>query len=336
MKRRRRTDSDRLPPSPVDAARRDRDAGSRETEGARHHGEPPPGNGRPLAWAVEAGAVHDVLGELQRQLRAQRRARTRGVAAVAVAVLVCFAAWRWPEPPPAAQPAPEVADAASSGVARRGQAAVRAAFSAAMRRVELQRGEAHFIVAKNPTRPFVVAAGGIEFRAVGTAFSIQLGERTVDMIVTAGTVAVDRAAPVEGAVAEPRTLAILEKGQRAVVEIGPGATAAPLIDAPSATELSQRLAWRAPRLEFSGTPLAQAIDMIHRAAARNVGETVPRIEIGDPALASVRLSGVLRADNIDTLLGVLETNYGIRAERAPDGRIVLHRTETTGAGAVPR
>ena len=51
------------------------------------------------------------------------------------------------------------------------------------------RGEAHFQVAKNANRPFVVQAGAVEFRAVGTAFDVQLGATQVQMIVTEGRVA---------------------------------------------------------------------------------------------------------------------------------------------------
>src|SRR5437660_1453063 len=44
-------------------------------------------------------------------------------------------------------------------------------FTGAYRRVALKRGEAHFQVA-HQSRPFVVTAGPIEFRAVGTAFAV--------------------------------------------------------------------------------------------------------------------------------------------------------------------
>ena len=61
-------------------------------------------------------------------------------------------------------------------------------FSAVERRVQLT-GEAHFQVAKNST-PFVVVAGGVALKAVGTAFNVRLDAEAVDVLVTEGRVAV--------------------------------------------------------------------------------------------------------------------------------------------------
>lgn len=209
-----------------------------------------------------------------------------------------------------------------SFVELRGDAALRVAYTPSVRRVELVRGEAHFNVAHDSMRPFVVLAGRVEFRAVGTAFSVQLGETNVDLIVTAGRVAVDCAGTGIGTAA-PRTLALVEKGSHVALRRDALPATPPTVVPLPEGELGRRLAWRAPRLEFSATPLATALEMIQRAAAAAAIEPPPRLEIGDAGLAEVRLSGVLRADNIDTLVGVLEANYGIRAERQPDGRIVL-------------
>ncbi len=46
-------------------------------------------------------------------------------------------------------------------------------FTPALRRVTLRAGAAHFAVVKNPARPFVVAVGDVEMRAVGTEYSVQ-------------------------------------------------------------------------------------------------------------------------------------------------------------------
>jgi transmembrane sensor len=59
------------------------------------------------------------------------------------------------------------------------------------RRIVLKEGEAWFQVAKDPTRPFVVAAGPVRVRAVGTAFSVRRDDEAgagVDVMVTEGVV----------------------------------------------------------------------------------------------------------------------------------------------------
>ena len=60
----------------------------------------------------------------------------------------------------------------------------------AERRVRLARGEAHVTVVRDATRPFVVEAGGVAARTVGTAFNVRLGAREVEVLVTEGKVSV--------------------------------------------------------------------------------------------------------------------------------------------------
>ena len=74
-------------------------------------------------------------------------------------------------------------------------------------------GEAYFTVAKNPGRPFVVAAGGVGVRAVGTAFNVRLDSDAVEVLVTEGRVQVSRSGfDDEGS--------SLVAGQRAIVKLG--------------------------------------------------------------------------------------------------------------------
>ena len=69
--------------------------------------------------------------------------------------------------------------------------AVRVQFTAAERRVKLESGEAHFAVAHDTARPFIVSAGGIAVRAVGTAFNVRYATGgDIEVTVTEGKVAV--------------------------------------------------------------------------------------------------------------------------------------------------
>jgi transmembrane sensor len=60
-------------------------------------------------------------------------------------------------------------------------------FSAEQRQVRLV-GEAHFQVARDAARPFVVNAQGVMVRAVGTAFSVRVDSDEVQVLVTHGSV----------------------------------------------------------------------------------------------------------------------------------------------------
>jgi transmembrane sensor len=291
-----------------------------------------------LRWLRGAQAEDELLLEVGRQVRARRRRRNRAiggaVAAVAVVVGGLFVARGRlgpdrttdamavvQQPVPAGRPtatvsAPErVTLPDGSLVELKSGAEIAHEFTADSRRVTLVRGEAHFQVAKNPARPFVVSAGGVAVRAVGTAFSVQLGGGAVEVLVTEGRVAVGAAEPeLAGAgAAAPTTggeAALLQAGGRAVVRLDEPAAKAEVSVLPE-PELAQRLAWRVSQLEFSRTPLPEIVALMNRHGGGR------RIVIDAPAreIAEVRLSGFLAADNVDGLVRLLESNFPIAAER---------------------
>lgn len=235
-------------------------------------------------------------------------------------------------------------------------------FAPDARRVELRRGEALFQVVKDSQRPFVVIAGGVAVRAVGTAFSVQLERDEVGVLVTEGRVAVetrarsvalppsatDRGTPV--AVTRPDTptapreaaqepansadtdalgadggnpaLLHLDAGQRTVVVAA--ATAAPRVENLSAAELAARLAWRSPRLEFTSTPLQEAIELFNRYAT-DAGARRLVIDPADPALGQLEVSGYFRADNAPAFLHLIAQTLGVTSEPRGD-RIALRRS----------
>ncbi|HTO03807.1 MAG TPA: FecR domain-containing protein [Opitutus sp.] len=194
-------------------------------------------------------------------------------------------------------------------------------FSDVQRRVVLQRGEAFFNVRPDSARPFVVVAGSVEFRAVGTAFAVQLRDAHVEVVVTEGRVAVNPFSAALDAENVPTVMpTLVDAGQRARVEdIGlDGSTATCRVEALSDAELVDAQGWRVPRLEFSGTPLAEALPLF------NLHSSV-QLVLDDPSLGRLRLSGIIRADNTDALLRLLESSLDITAERRSEGEIRLRR-----------
>lgn len=264
-----------------------------------------------------AHAETALTAEVGRRVRVHRRRRAglfagAGVAAMAVG-LWFFSDVRPPaSSPPTAivtEPRRQTLPDGSVVILREG-AEIAADFSATARRVSLRRGEAHFAVEKDSARPFVVSANGVEVRAVGTAFSVGLGSAAVEVLVTHGRVAVEPAA---------RATALVDAGQRARV---PAAGGAAEVNALSATELAHALAWRAPQIEFSRTPLTEAVALIN-ARLSPAGSRRLTVDPADAALRELRLSGFLAADNIEGFLLLLESNFGVRADRTGPDAIVL-------------
>lgn len=119
------------------------------------------------------------------------------------------------------------------------------------RRVKLTGGEAQFSVWQDATRPFVVEAGGIEVRAVGTVFNVRLENRAVEVLVTEGRVKVNReplAATAGGSVAD----VMLAAGEQTAVPLAVDAVqAAPVVVPATPEQISQSLAWQTPGCNFS-------------------------------------------------------------------------------------
>lgn len=292
---------------------------------------------RALDWVVPSKAVDLVYEEVAAQLRRRRRRRHRltGFALAGVMMLIGAGWWQIREPAPALKPmATSIVSAPVRQVLSDGSvielnqgALITVDFSDAVRRVRLQRGEAHFQVAKDTARPFIVIAGAFEVRAVGTAFNVDLGSSAVEVLVTEGEVAVEKIpepAPLPTTTLPspsvkqpaPQTLARLAAGTRVTVDLSLEAPAPLAVVPVSPVETSQRLAWRAPRVDFSGTSLKDVVAVFNQYSG-------VRISIGDPKLAEIELSGVLRSDNVDSLLQLLADEFKIVAVRQAD-EIVLH------------
>ena len=186
------------------------------------------------------------------------------------------------------------------------------------RRVKLTGGEAQFSVWQDARRPFIVEAGGIEVRAVGTVFNVRLEDRTVAVLVTEGRVKVNREAPAAtsgGSVAE----VMLAAGEQTAVPLAVDAVqAAPVVVPATSEQISQSLAWQTPRLQFWETPLAEAVAEFNRLNRF-------QIVIGDAELGRRLIGGTFRPDNVEGFVRLLETTLDVRSDRRGDHETVLRR-----------
>lgn len=201
-------------------------------------------------------------------------------------------------------------------------------FSPGRRSVRLVRGEALFFVAKDPARPFVVNAGGVDVRAVGTAFTVRYDSSKVNVLVTEGHVAVERAsdgrslldeseperAPASSALAAPT----LNAGHRLIVPAAHAPEPAVPAAAVSTSEIAAALAWRQRRVEFTSTPLTEAVSLFNRGPGT-------KLLLVDETTADLRISGVFWTDDADGFARLLEASLGVSAIRQADGAVLLRR-----------
>lgn len=221
-----------------------------------------------------------------------------------------------------------VALADGSVVELNGNTEVRVQLARTERRVRLVRGEAHFTVAKDATRPFWVTAAAVTVRAVGTAFNVSLGRDHVDVLVTEGKVRVGRVTSAvvpnanrhgPGTIESGATDCDLVANQLATIVLSKTQTEAPAVRQVDASDIRARLAWQGPRLVFVDTPLAETIAQFNR---RNRVQ----IALGDPELASVPVAGSFRSENVDAFLRLIATpDNRITIEQPDPDHIVLRR-----------
>lgn len=267
----------------------------------------------------EGGRSELMLRELKRRQRVRRAQRTSLLAGAAALLLMAFVFWRKPQTAAPSQAGSGTAQIFEperkilpdgSTVELNAGAELAVEFTDAERRVRLLKGEAHFAVAKNAKRPFVVYAGSVDFKAVGTAFAVQLGERQVDLLVTQGRVAVETAKS-GTAEAQPASRASPTLKAYDVVRVDLAAAAPPVVhqvEAISQDEMARRLFWRSPRIELTDAPLAEAVRLVNRYGA-------VRFVIEDASLETVEVSGYLRADNTDAFLLLVRDSLGLEAVR---------------------
>jgi len=103
------------------------------------------------------------------------------------------------------------------------------------RRVSLDHGKAMFRVAKDPSRPFLVEAGGVVVRATGTQFGVESSGEDVIVTMTEGTVIVTPAADNEA------SFTVSLKADDQLTVSGFGSPRVARVDAERVTHWAERL-----------------------------------------------------------------------------------------------
>ena len=207
---------------------------------------------------------------------------------------------------------------------------VRIDYSADRRAVHLLRGEAHFDVAKNPERPFMVYAGQGMVWAVGTAFNVRYvadpQASFVDVTVTQGTVKVFAQLDQGPAISPPpqHSTPAANQALEQFVQAGKSVQYSQVINpanSPAPAALEQKLAWQQGALIFQGETLQQAVKEIGRY-------THLQLIIVDPAIRQMRVGGHYKTNDIDGLLASLSRGFGIQIDRVGNNQIHLSGSST--------
>jgi transmembrane sensor len=184
------------------------------------------------------------------------------------------------------------------------------------RNVTLVQGEAHFTVAKNRDRPFVVSANKVAVRAVGTAFSVSLDQNAVGVLVTEGVVrVVEETAMGVTSSTDPAMFewgaAKLTAGQRTTVDLASAATLPLVVQELTPSQIERSLAWQGMRLEFVEMPLGDVVQEFNRYNRQ-------KLVVADRATAKILIGGSFRADNVESFVRLIQATSNISVHTEGD------------------
>ncbi|GAB2573748.1 FecR family protein [Dyella jejuensis] len=183
--------------------------------------------------------------------------------------------------------------------------AVTVRYSARTRRVDLLRGQAQFTVQGNHAWPFVVHAGHGTVTAVGTQFQVRLDGDSTDVALLRGKLAVAAESPQgrtqEAALVGGQGLAFGADGHLAAVH---------------AIDVQKAEGWTQGKLFVHDWRLPELLAEMNRYNA-------VKLEIGDPSLRDIHISGVFRTRDQQTLLQLLQRGWPIHARRMSATQILL-------------
>lgn len=184
-------------------------------------------------------------------------------------------------------------------------------YAAGSRRVDLERGEAVFRIARDG-RPFEVTVGQVHLRSDGAEVGVRLLDQSARVTVARGLVSVQDFAD------EARsTIHTLSSGSMATVS----ATVFQMASL-SDEEIRRDLAWRQGGIALNGQTLAEAALEFNRYNQR-------QIHVADPQAGSIHVGGYFDTSDMDGFLKAVGSTFPVRvsAEASGDVTVTTDRTQ---------
>jgi transmembrane sensor len=215
-----------------------------------------------------------------------------------------------------------------SSVEMNARSKLRVSYSAGLRLIDMLEGQALFRVAKDTRRPFVVASGETQVRALGTEFDVYRKTNATRVTVLEGRVLVTSAnppsasldeVPAEGRSAgstrrlqQPPGELVLKSGDQALATSGS-------IDRSAHPDLQAATAWREHRLVFSSADLTEVADEFNRYNER-------QIVIRNDEHLPFEVSGAFSVTDLPSLLAFLHAQQNIEVDESKDRiRVTIKR-----------
>lgn len=180
------------------------------------------------------------------------------------------------------------------------------------RRVWLDRGQAFFRVAHDPSRPFVVTAGGRTITALGTAFNVRLEGDGVEVVLTEGRVRVEGPTPLLAPVTRKPPATELTPGSQLIAAKDDEWRVAKI-------NVDEATSWRRGQLVFVRRPLIEVVEEMNRYSEK-------KIVVADEALAIAPITGGFAEGDVDGFVQALR-GYGLAAVASESHETVVLKSQ---------
>jgi transmembrane sensor len=168
----------------------------------------------------------------------------------------------------------------------------------------LDKGQAYFKVARDPSRPFVVAAGGRTVTALGTAFDVRVGPREFKVTLVEGKVRVEAPASAVG-LALARAGAPVTPGPVQATEMTAGSELAATDYRHwnvTTTDVDRETSWLRGQLIFERERLGDVAEELNRYSTK-------KIVVLDERAAGTPITAAFRPGDIDGFVRAV-SDYG--------------------------
>ena len=192
------------------------------------------------------------------------------------------------------------------------------AYSAEVRLVELFGGQAHFEVAKDPSRAFKVKVANETVVARGTAFNVEHRDDQVSVTLLQGHITVSQGEQVPAGVQADRPG--IPHGGGTTHELAPGEQLIirknGQVEPRRNVSVDQVTAWQRGKIVLQKDAIADACARMNRYSRI-------KLRVEDQAVARLRVSGVFEAGDTTAFAEALGSLFGVRAVRVDNDSILL-------------
>lgn len=170
-------------------------------------------------------------------------------------------------------------------------------FTGSTRNVELV-GEAFFEVTKNKHQPFVVSAGEINIKVLGTSFncSAYANDGTIETSLVEGSIELSGKNGHNNFIMNPGELAVFSKAKNTIEK--------------KMTDLDKYVAWKSGKLMFRDDPMARVIEKLGRWYG-------VKFRVEDDELLTYTYSATFSTESLDQVLKMLALSAPITFEFLP-------------------